>query len=95
MSRPKIYDNPAERDHIGSRNRAIFTSFLPVFREKFPCGRKITAKENMVSEDGHAVSRPVALTTVKAYGRFVLFVDGRNVKHTYTYQELVKMGYVS
>ena len=95
MSRPRIWDNPADRRRIGARSDGILTCFLPVYRSDFPYVRRITVRENRIDDNGFTVPMNIQLSVVKAYSRFVLFIDNRNVKHTYTYQELVKMGYVS
>lgn len=95
MSRPRVWENPADRKRIGARSDGILTCFLPVYRSDFPYGRRITVRENRIDDNGFTVPVNIQLSVVKAYRRFVLFIDNRNVKHTYTYQELVRMGYVS
>ena len=93
MSRPRIWENPSDRKRIGARSDGILTCFLPVYRSDFPYGRRITVREIRIDDNGLTVPMNVQLSVVKAYRRFVLFVDDRNIKHTYTYQELVEMGY--
>lgn len=83
------------RPKYGSRADGILTSFLPEYQSDFPYGRKIMVRENRIDDNGFTVPMNIQLSVVKAYSRFVLFIDNRNVKHTYTYQELVRMGYVS
>lgn len=95
MSRPRIWADPADRKRIGQRSDGILTCFLPGYQDEFLYGRKITVRESRIDDNGCTVMMNVKLSVVKAYQRFVLFVDERNIKHTYTYQELVEMGYVS
>ena len=83
------------RPKYGSRSDGILTCFLPVYRSDFPYGRRITVREIRIDDNGLTAPMNIQLSVVKAYRRFVLFVDERNIKHTYTYQELVEMGYVS
>lgn len=93
MSRPRVWENPADRKRIGARTDGILTCFLPEYQSDFPYGRKIMVRENRIDDNGYTVPMNIQLSVVKAYRRFVLFVDERNIKHTYTYQELVRMGY--
>lgn len=93
MSRTRIWENPADRKRIGARSDGILTYFLPAYRSDFPYGRRITVREIRIDDNGYTVLMDIQLSVVKAYRRFVLFVDERNIKHTYTYQELVEMGY--
>ena len=95
MSRPRIWENPADRKRIGARSNGILTCFLPEYQSDFPYGRKIMVREIRIDDNGLTVPMNIQLSVVKAYRRFVLFVDEWNIKHTYTYQELVEMGYVS
>lgn len=95
MSRPRVWENPADRKRIGARSDGILTCFLPVYQSDFPYGRKIMVRENRIDDNGSTVTMNIHLSVVKAYRRFVLFINNRNVKHTYTYQELVKMGYTA
>ena len=95
MSRSRIWENPADRKRIGARSDGILTCFLPVYRSGFPYGRRITVREIRIDDNVYTVLMDIQLSVVKAYRRFVLFVDERNIKHTYTYQELVELGYVS
>ena len=95
MSRPRVWENPADRKRIGARSDGILTYFLPVYQSDFPYGRKIMVRENRIDDNGSTVTMNIHLSVVKAYRRFVLFINNRNVKHTYTYQELVKMGYTA
>lgn len=92
MSRPRVWENPADRKRIGDRTDGILTCFLPEYQSDFPYGRKIMVRENRIDDNGYTVPMDIQLSVVKAYSRFVLFVDKHNVKHTYTYQELAKMG---
>ena len=92
MSRPRIWKNPADRKRIGARSDGILACFLPVYRSHFPYGRRITVREICIDDNGLTVPMNIQLSVVKAYRRFVLFVDDRNIKHAYTYQELVGMG---
>lgn len=83
------------RPKYGSRADGILKCFLPEYQSDFPYGRKIMVRESRIDDNGFTVTMNIQLSVVKAYRRFVLFIDNRNVKHTYTYQELVRMGYVS